>query len=60
MKNLRNKMEALNNETLVEAFMKSNKTLEESIAFFESDTKAEEAMPKTTTGRRNRKRKASK
>ncbi len=59
LKNLRNKMEAIDNEALVEAFMKSNKTLEESIAFFESDTKAEEEKPKSTS-RRGRKRKASK
>ena len=59
LKNLRDKMEALNNEELVEAFMKSNKTLEEAIAFFESDTKVEEEKPKLT-GRRGRRRKTSK
>ena len=59
LKNLRNKMEAIDNEALVEAFMKSNKTLEEAIAFFESDTKIEEEKTKPT-GRRGRKRKASK
>ena len=59
LKNLRDKMEALNNEALVEAFMKSNKTLEEAIAFFESDTKAEEEKPKPTA-RRGRRRKTSK
>ena len=58
LKNLRNKMEAINNEALIEAFMKSNKTLEEAIDFFESDTKAEEEKPKSA-GRRSRKRKAS-
>ena len=58
LKKLRNKMEAIDNEALVEAFMKSNKTLEEAIAFFESDTMAEE-KPKPTS-RRGRKRKASK
>ena len=56
LKNLRNKMEAIDNEALVEAFMKSNKTLEEAIAFFESDTKIEEEKPKPT-GRRGRKKK---
>lgn len=59
LKNLRDKMEALNNEALVEAFMKSNKTLEEAIAFFESDTKAEEEKPKPAV-RRGRRRKTSK
>ena len=58
LKKLRNKMEAIDNEALVEAFMKSNKTLEEAIAFFGSDSKVEE-KPKPT-GRRGRKRKASK
>ena len=57
--NLRNKMEAIDNEALVEAFMKSNKTLEEAIAFLESDIKVEEKEPKPA-GRRGRKRKASK
>ena len=56
---MRNKMEAIDNEALVEAFMKSNKTLEEAIAFFESDIKVEVEKPKPT-GRRGRKRKASK
>ncbi len=42
LKNLRNKMAAIENEALVEAFIKSNKTLEEAIAFFESDMKSEE------------------
>ncbi len=59
LKKLRNKMEAIDNEALVEAFMKSNKTLEEAIAFFESDIKVEVEKPKPT-GRRGRKRKASK
>lgn len=36
LKALRNKMSALENEVLVDAFMKSNKTLEEAVAFFES------------------------
>jgi hypothetical protein len=34
LKNLRSKMAAIENEALVEAFMKSNKTLEEAIDFF--------------------------
>lgn len=57
--NLGNKMEAIDNEAHVEAFMKSNKTLEEAIAFFESDIKVEEEEPKPA-GRRGRKRKAGK
>ncbi len=57
--NLRNKMEAIDNEVLVEAFMKSNITLEEAIAFFESDMKVVEEETKPA-GRRGRKRKASK
>ena len=52
-------MEAIDNEVLVEAFMKSNKTLEEAIEFFESDMKAEEEETKPAS-RRGRKRKASK
>ena len=56
---LRDKMEAIDNETLIDAFMKSNKTLEEAIAFFESDAKIEEEKPKPVA-RRGRKRKASK
>ncbi|MGN0413600.1 MAG: hypothetical protein ACI4FV_11250 [Lachnospiraceae bacterium] len=51
-------MEAINNEALVEAFMKSNKTLEETIAFLESDIKVEEEETKPAS-RRGRKRKAS-
>ena len=59
LKSLRDKMEAIDNETLIDAFMKSNKTLEEAIAFFESDKKVEEEKPKPVA-RRGRKRKASK
>ena len=59
LKSLRDKMEAIDNETLIDAFMKSNKTLEEAIAFFESDAKIEEEKPKPVA-RRGRKRKASK
>lgn len=32
----------IENEALVEAFMKNNKTLEEAIDFFESDMKSED------------------
>ena len=55
LKGLRDKMAALESEELVEAFMKSNKTLEEAIAFFESDMKSDNTlkMPK----RRGRKKK---
>ncbi|MBQ6406495.1 MAG: hypothetical protein IJJ64_00480, partial [Butyrivibrio sp.] len=42
LKSLRDKMAALESEELIEAFMKSNKTLEEAIAFFESDVKPDE------------------
>ena len=59
LKNLRNKLEAIDNEVLVEAFMKSNKTLEEAVAFFESDMKVEKE-PQKPSGRRGRRRKASK
>ncbi len=36
LKALRDKKAAIENEELIQAFMKSNKTLEEAIAFFES------------------------
>ena len=44
------------NEALVEAFMKSNKTLEEAIAFFESDMKSDDGKekPKRRGGRRRK------
>ena len=58
-RSVRNKMEAIDNEVLVEAFMKSNKTLEEAIEFFESYMKAEEEETKPASCR-GRKRKASK
>ena len=56
LKNLRNKMAAIENEALVEAFMKSNKTIEEAIAFFESDMKSADAkeVPKRRGGRRKK------
>lgn len=57
LKNLRDKMAALENEELIQAFMKSEKTLDEAIAFFESDMKAEEALRlvKRRDGRRKKK-----
>jgi hypothetical protein len=58
LKNLRNKMEAINNEELVEAFIKSNKTLEEAIAFFKSDTKVEVEKPKQERRQSRRKKQA--
>ena len=57
LKNLRDKMAALENEELIQAFMKSEKTLDEAIAFFESDMKAEETLQlvKRRDGRRKKK-----
>ena len=57
LKKLRDKKAAIENETLIEAFMKSNKTLEEAIAFFESDMPektAEDVQSKRRGGRRKR------
>ena len=56
LKALRNKMAAIENEALVESFMKSNKTIEEAVAFFESDMKSEDdgAKPKCRGGRRRK------
>ena len=56
LEKLRNKMAAIENEALVEAFMKSNKTLEEAIAFFESDMKSDDSKdaPKRRGGRRKK------
>ena len=56
LKNLRNKMAAIENEALVEAFMKSNKTIEEAIEFFESDMKSDDGdeKPKRRGGRRRK------
>lgn len=50
-------MAALESEELIEAFMKSNKTLEEAIAFFESDVKPDEVpiVTKRRDGRRKKK-----
>ena len=57
LQSLRDKMAALESEELIEAFMKSNKTLEEAIAFFESDAKPDEVpvVTKKRGGRRKRK-----
>lgn len=60
LKELRDKMAAIENEALVEAFVKSNKTLEEAIAFFESDMKTEDENPKPARRRGGRKKKAQK
>ncbi len=50
-------MTALESEALVEAFMKSNKTLEEAIAFFESDKKGTEEISKPARRRGGRRKK---
>ena len=57
LQELRNKMAAIENEALVEAFMKSNKTLDEAIEFFTSDVK-EESHTHITKRRGGRKRKS--
>lgn len=54
---LRDKMSAIENEELIAAFVKSNKTLEEAIAFFESDTTQEETNPKQAKRRGGRRKK---
>ena len=58
LEDLRNKMKAIENEELIAAFVKSNKTLEEAITFFESDMKADEDVPKLAR-RRGRRRKVT-
>ena len=55
LQELRDKMAAIENEALVEAFMKSNKTLDEAIEFFKSDAKAEPQPAKRRGGRRKKK-----
>ncbi len=55
LKNLRNKKAAIENEALIEAFMKSDKTLEEALAFFGAEVK--DPAPKKTPSRRGRKKK---
>jgi len=56
LQKLREKKEAIENEALVAAFMKSSKSLEEAIAFFESETieKEEVPNPKRRGGRRKK------
>ena len=57
LKKQRDKKAAIENEALVEAFMKSKKTLEEAIAFFESDpidSSGDEKKPRGRGGRRKR------
>ena len=55
LKELRNKKAAIESEILVDAFLKSNKTLEEALAFFRSDMKSEEEAAKPK--RRGRRKK---
>lgn len=56
LKNLRNKMAAIENEIIVEAFMRSNKTIEETLVFFESDMRTDDGKetPKRRRGRRKK------
>ena len=58
LQKLREKKVAIENEALVAAFMKSSKSLEEAIAFFESETIEKEDVPKPK--RRGGRRKESK
>jgi len=53
LKELRNKRAAIENEILIDAFMRSNKTFEEAMEFFKSDMKTEDKLPK----KRGRKKK---
>jgi len=46
LQKLREKKAAIENEALVAAFMKSSKSLEEAIAFFESEMVEKEDVPK--------------
>lgn len=55
LKKLRDKKKAIENEELVEAFMKSNKTLEEAIEFFGIYSKESDENP--APKRRGRKKK---
>ena len=57
LKNLREKMSVIENEELISAFVKSNKTLEEAIAFFESDMAIEDGTSNCTTRTRARRKK---
>ncbi len=56
LQQLREKKAAIENEALVAAFMKSSKSLDEAIAFFEAETvvKDEEPKPKRRGGRRKK------
>ncbi len=56
LKELRKKKAAIENEILIEAFMKSNRTFDEALAFFKSDMNdaAEDEKPK----RRGRKKRS--
>ena len=54
LQELRNKMTAIDNETLVEAFMKSNKTLDEALEFLGSDIKEEPPTARRRGGRRKK------
>ena len=56
LKALRDKMAAFEGEELIASFIKSNKTLEEAIAFFESDMKSDE-LPCTSKRRGGRRKK---
>ena len=60
LKNLREKMSAIENEELISAFVKSNKTLEEAIAFFESDMVTEDGTSSTTRSRGRRRKRRTK
>ncbi len=54
LQELRNKMAAIENEALVEAFVRSNKTLEEALAFLASDVKEESHTAKRRGGRKRK------
>ena len=60
LKELRDKMAAIENEVLVEAFIKSSKTLEEAIAFFESAPMEEDTPSKPAKRRGGRRKKTAK
>ena len=47
-------MAAIENEALVEAFMKSNKTLDEALEFFKTEAKEEVQVAKRRGGRRKK------
>ena len=56
LQKLREKKAAIDNEALVDAFMKSSKSLEEAFAFFETDTieKGNEQKTKRKGGRKRK------